>query len=99
MRNEFYEGVLYQIEYKPELSNLVYTKRLVYHIKTEQDNYPKAHKAISSIMDDGSWTEGMYIMKNKSNPSFETYLHKYHKFSYDESLDVYVYTLVEPYDD
>ena len=99
MRNEFYEGVLYQIEYKPELSDLYFTKHLVYHIKTEQDNYPKAHKAISSIMDDGSWTEGMYITKNKSNPSIDTYLHKYHRFSYDEELDVYVYTLVEPYDD
>lgn len=99
MRNEFYEGILYQIEYKPELSNQDYTKHQVYHIKTDQDNYPKAHKAISSIMDDGSWTADMYMMKNKSNPSSETYLHKYHEFSYDESLDVYVYTLVEPYDD
>ena len=99
MRNEFYEGILYQIEYKPELSNLDYTKHLVYHIKTEQDIYHKAHKAISSIMDDGSWTAGVYVTENKSNPSFETYLHKYHRFRYDESLDVYVYTLVEPYDD
>ena len=99
MRNEFYEGILYQIEYKPELSNLVYTKHLVYHIKTEQDNYPKAHKAISSIMNDGSWTAGKYKVMNKVNPCISNALHSYHRFSYDESLDVYVYTLVQPYDD
>ena len=99
MRNEFYEGVLYQIEYKPELSNLDYTKHLVYHIKTEQDNYSKAHKAISSIMNDGSWRNGIWLVKNQDSPSMENAMHSYHEFSYDEELDVYVYTLVEPYDD
>ena len=39
MRNEFYEGILYQIEHKPELSNLDYTKQLVYHIYTLVEPY------------------------------------------------------------
>ena len=99
MKTEFYEGILYQIEYKPELSNLDYTKHLVYHIKTEQDNYPKAHKAIESIMDDGSWRKGIWLVKNQDSPSMKNALHSYHEFSYDEELDVYVYTLVKPYDD
>lgn len=99
MRNEFYEGVLYQIEYKRELSNRDYTKHLVYHIKTEDDNYPHAHKAIESIMDNGSWRKGIWLIKNQDSPSMENALHSYHEFSYDEELDVYVYTLVVPYDD
>lgn len=99
MRNEFYEGVLYQIEYKPELSNLDYTKHLVYHIKTEQDSYHEAYEAVTYILDDRSWTAGKYKVMNKVNPCISNVLHSYHRFSYDESLDVYVYTLVHPYDD
>lgn len=38
-------------------------------------------------------------MKNKQNPSMENVFHSYHEFSYNEELDVYVYTLVIPYDD
>ena len=96
IRNEFYDGILYQIEYKKELSNNDYTQHHVYHIKTEDDNYPHAHKTIRSIMDDGSWTEGEWKHKNRN---FADYLHTYHKFSYNEELDVYVYTHVRPYDD
>lgn len=98
-RTEFYNGILYQIEYKPELSNNYYTQHHVYHIKTDDENYPHAHKAIESIMDDGSWREGVYQMKNKQEPSMANALHDYHKFSYNEELDVYVYTFVRPYDD
>lgn len=50
MRTEFYNGYMYQIEYKRELSNNNYTQHHVYHIKTEDMNYPHAHKAIESIM-------------------------------------------------
>ena len=47
IRNEFYDGILYQIEYKKELSNNNYTQHHVYHIKTVDENYPHAHKAIT----------------------------------------------------
>lgn len=98
-KNEFYDGILYQIEYQPHLSNRDYTTHTVYHIKTEDENYPHAHKAIESIMNDGSWTKGYYQWMNKKDPSFSNYLHPYHEFSFDETLGVYVYTLVRPYDD
>lgn len=66
-KSAFYNGILYQIEYQPQLSNSDYTQHKVYHIKTEDENYPHARKA--------------------------------YEFSYNEELDVYVYTFVRPYDD
>lgn len=36
MEAHFYNGILYQIEYKPKLSNNDYTQHKVYHIKTER---------------------------------------------------------------
>ena len=56
MGAHFYNGILYQIEYKPELSNNDYTQHKVYH-------------------------------------------NVYYEFTYNEELDVYVYTFVKPYDD
>lgn len=99
MRTEFYNGYMYQIEYQPQLSNHDYTQHHVYHIKTDDESYPHAHTAIESIMDDGSWREGYYRLKNDKEPSMTNALHYYHKFSYNEDLDVFVYVLVRPYDD
>lgn len=99
MRTEFYNGYMYQIEYKRELSNWDYTQHHVYHIKTEDMNYSHAHKAIESIMNDGSWTKGYWLHKNKLEPSMINALHSYHEFNYNEKLNVYVYTKVIPYDD
>ena len=99
MRIEFYNGYMYQSEYKKELSNNDYTQHHVYYIKSDDESYPHAHKAIESIMDDGSWTEGYYQYKNKVEPSMLNALHSYHKFSFNEELDCYVYELVIPYDD
>lgn len=99
MEIEFYNGHMYQSEYKKELSNNDYTQHHVYHIKSDDESYPHAHKAIESIMDDGSWTEGYYQYKNKVEPSMLNALHSYHKFSFNEELDCYVYELVIPYDD
>ena len=48
-KQAFYNGILYQIEYQPELSNNDYTQHIVYHIKTEDENYPHARKAIAYI--------------------------------------------------
>lgn len=105
-KQAFYNGILYQIEYQPQLSNMDYTQHQVYHIKTEDKNYPHARKAIASIMEDKLgckqgeiWSEGWYSIKNKQEPSMLNALHVYYEFSYNEELDVYVYTFVRPYDD
>ena len=104
--NMFYNGILYQVEYKPELSNNDYTQHKVYHIKTEDEKYGHARKAIASIMEDilgyeqgKIWSSGKYHVKNEKEPSFINYLHVFYKFSYNEELDVFVYTFVKPYDD
>ena len=102
----FYNGILYQIEYQPQLSNNDYTQHKVYHIKTEDENYPHARKAIASIMEDELgyeqgkiWSSGLYLQKNDKEPSMLNALHVYYEFSYNEDLNVYVYTFVRPYDD
>ena len=106
MIRAFYNGILYLIEYQPKLSNNDYTQHRVYYIKTEDENYPHARKAISSIMEDELgygqgeiWNEGLYHFKNDREPSIVNAFHVYYKFSYNEELDVYVYTFVVPYDD
>ncbi len=70
-KQAFYNGILYQIEYQSELSNNDYTQHKVYHIKTEEENYGKARKAIVSIMEEELghkqgylWSEGEYHIKN-----------------------------------
>ena len=98
-RVKFYNGYMFQIEYQPHLSNNDYTQHHVYHIKSDDESYPHAHKAIESIMDDDSWTEGYYQHKNKVEPNMLNAFHSYHKFSFNEELDCYVYELVIPYDD
>ena len=102
----FYNGILYKVEYKPQLSNNDYTQHRVYHIETEDETYPHARKAIASIMEEilgyeqGTiWSYGEYQIKNKQEPSMRNALHVYYKFTYDESIDRYIYTFVRPYDD
>lgn len=102
----FYNGILYKVEYQPKLSNNDYTEHKVYHIETKENNHPHARKAIASIMEDildykqGSiWSYAQYQMKNKQEPSMLNALHMYYRFTYDEKIDRYVYTLVIPYDD
>ena len=104
--NQFYNGILYKVQYQPKLSNNDYTQHKVYHIKTEDENYLHARKAIASIMEDelgyeqgAIWNEGIYQLKNDKEPSMLNALHVQYKFSYNEELDVYVYTFVRPYDD
>lgn len=102
----FYNRILYTIEYQPQLSNLDYTQHRVYYIKTDDENYPHAKKAIASIMEDELgyeqgeiWSEGLYKLKNDREPSMANALHVYYSFTYNEELDVYVYIFVRPYDD
>lgn len=106
IENEFYDGILYQVEYRPELSNNDYTQRKVYYIKTDDDNWDHARKAIISIIEDLQsyeqdylWSDDLYHIKNKLEPSIINGLHPYYTFSYDENIDVYVFTLIIPYDD
>ena len=102
----FYNGILYKVEYQPQLSNSDYTQHKVYHIETDDENYPHAKKAIASIMENmlgykqgEIWSKGLWQMKNKQEPSMLNALHMYYTFTYDEKIDRYVYTLVIPYDD
>ena len=99
METKFYHGYMYQIEYKKELSNNDYTQHHVYHIVSDDYNYKHAHEAIEALMDDGSWRKGKWQEKYRNEPTMANALHTYHEFSYDEDLDVYVYTFVRPYDD
>ena len=76
-KTAFYNGILYQIEYQPQLSNSDYTQHKVYHIKTEDENYPHARKAIASIMEDELgykqdeiWSKGLWQIK-KTNKSHQ----------------------------
>lgn len=48
---------------------------------------------------DEIWSKGLWQMKNKQEPSMVNAFHVYYEFSYNEKLDVYVYTFVRPYDD
>lgn len=48
-KQAFYNGILYTIEYQPQLSNLDYTQHQVYHIKTDDENYPHASRLKSYI--------------------------------------------------
>lgn len=106
VRKYIVNGISYEIEYQPSLSSTFYTQRSVYHIKTEDENYPHAKKAIASIMEDmlgheqeEIWSKGLYQLKNDREPSMLNALHVYYEFTYDEELDVYVYTFVRPYND
>ena len=92
-------GVEYAVFYKTELSTREYTKRLVYHIYTQEQSFPIAHKAIETIMNDNSWRKGDYVFCNQREPSLKNHLHPYHKFDFDDDLKCYVYILVIPYDD
>lgn len=102
----FYNGILYTIKYQPKLSNNDYTQHKVYHIKTEDEDYIHARKAIASIMEDELgyeqgeiWNKGLYQLKNDREPSISNALHVYYEFTYNEEFDVYVYTFIRPYDD
>lgn len=93
-KSAFYNGILYQIEYQPQLSNSDYTQHKVYHIKTEDENYPHARKAIASIMEDELgykqgeiWNKGLYQLKNDKEPSMLNALHVYYEFSYNNDLE------------
>ena len=106
MKIVLYNGSVYQIKYKDELSQNVYTKRLVYYIKSDNYKYTIARNDINEIICDihgykleDVWSKGYYLFKNKRNPCMSNGLHKYFEFEFDENKDVYIYTLVEPYDD
>lgn len=102
----FYNGILYKVEYQPQLSNSDYTQHKVYHIETEDEDYSHARKAIASIMEDVLgyaqgyiWSYAQHQMKNKQEPSMLNTLHVYYELIYNERIDRYVYTFVRPYDD
>lgn len=101
-----HNGMLYQIEYQPELSSNYYTTHKIFHIKTKEDSYSKARKDIAAVMakllgynQKDIWDKGLWLIRNKNTPSMVNALHIYYEFTYNKELDVYVYTFVRPYDD
>ena len=42
------------------------------------------------------WDKGLYLIKNKREPSPFNAFHMYYEFSYNEAVDAYVYVLVIP---
>lgn len=84
--------------------NNFYGRKSVYHIHSNEENYPRAKRNIAEYMEQllgkkEIWFKGLWEIKNEQNPCIENGLHAYYEFSYDEENDVYVYTYVEPYDD
>ena len=75
-KQAFYNGILYQIEYQPELSNNDYTQHKVYHIKTEEEYYGKVRKVIVFVMEEE--------LGYKQCPSMTNAFHPYYKFTYDD---------------
>lgn len=102
--NEVYENEFYQIEYKPELSIKNNTTRHdVYHIKTTEENYSNAKKAINNIIAkengykaEDIWSKDEYLLINRLNFSIINAFHRYYQFSYDKDKDIYVYTFIHP---
>jgi hypothetical protein len=92
-------STIYIVEFRKDLSQMTYTQSRVYHIFSDEESYPKAHKEIAAIMQDGSITVGEYKYNYSKNPTFSNYLRKYHEFSWDEELGCYVYILHIPYED
>ena len=87
-KQAFYNGILYQIEYQPQLSDNDYTQHKVYHIKTEEENYGKLRKAIVFVMEEELkykqgylWSVGEYHIKNTQQPSMTNAFHPYYKFT------------------
>lgn len=106
MHLEFYNGILYKVEYQPNLSTNYYGRRKAYFIETEEENWSKARIAIASIMEDilgykqGSIvSKGQHQMKYQVNPTMQNAFAPYYEFSFDEHINKYVYTFIEPYDD
>ena len=99
-------GVNYNVEYKPELSNNDYTQHHVYFIKTDENSWSKARKSIAAIMakllgyshPKEIWDKGLRIIKMQKEGIFAA-LHVYYEFDYDAENDQFIYTFVRPYDD
>lgn len=86
-KQAFYNGILYQIEYQPELSNNDYTQHKVYHIKTEEENYGKARKAIVSVMEEELGHKQGYLwlmlfIHTINSPMMRTWMYLYLLLSY-----------------
>ena len=99
MRIEFYNGVLYQIECV--YSDSFYGHKALYRIKTEEESYKTAKKAILSYLNtDGKPNKGLYDLKKKNGQhTFYDYLNGFYTFSYNEKDECFEYYEEEGYDD
>ena len=93
--------VLYK---RKDLTNLDYTKHIVYDCLSTISHWGKLKRAISACIGDKTIDKSEYDLKYKRNPSFENYLIKHHKYEtahVDGLIDgtVMRYTIIKPYDD
>lgn len=100
-RTEFYNGYLYRIE--KVYHNTYYTKKTVFHIKTNNPTW--AGSLLPKVIGDDSITVGEYRLLNDRRPSIENSLKKHHSVKFIENAEdkifggYYEYTIIEPYDD
>lgn len=78
-RQAFYNGILYQIEYQPELSDSDYTQHKVYHIKTGEENYGKS---VSIMEEELGHKQGMLFIHTINSPMMGTWMYLYLLLSY-----------------
>jgi len=93
--------VLYR---RNDLTNLNYTKHIVYDCLSTISHWGKLKRSIFACLNDKTIDKSEYDLRYNRNPSFENYLIKHHKYEMahvDGLIDgtVMRYTIIEPYDD
>lgn len=99
MRTEFYNGYLYQIELA--YCDSFYGHKALYKIRTEEEHYPTAKKAILSYLNTKNKpNKGLYDLKIKRGEhTFSDYLKGFYTFNYNDEEDCFEYYEEEGYDD
>lgn len=90
----------YAVAYQPHLSSNMYTKKHVYYVKTEVESYHIAKKDILSIMNlVFNYKDLLSAGSHAMAKTIEQALKPYYKFNYNDELDMFEITIIEPYDD
>ena len=95
----FYNGILYQIELA--YCDPFYGYKALYKIKTEEESYSTAKKAILSYLNiDNKPNKGLYDLKKKNGQhTFSDYLKGFYTFKYNEEENCFEYYEEKGYDD
>ena len=99
MSIEFYNGVPYHIECA--WVNPWYGRKRLYKIRTEEDNFITAKRAVLSYLNDTNKpSKGQYDLKvQRGDSTFQDYLLGFYTFRFNEAEDCYEYYEEEGYDD